>query len=73
MKQGVTVFWDTASCGVKEVYRVSVVFAATITLTMETASTSEKLVNFHHTARRSIQEDSHLDNCLSEDLKCYQV
>jgi hypothetical protein len=31
-----------------------------IALMMEAASTSEMLVNFYHTTRRNIPEDSHL-------------
>jgi hypothetical protein len=36
---------------------------------MEAASTSEKLVNFHHTTRRYNPEDSHLRTHRRENLK----
>jgi hypothetical protein len=36
---------------------------------MEEVSTSETLVNFHHTTRRNIPEDSHLHTRRCENLK----
>jgi cell division protein FtsL len=40
-----------------------------IALMMEVVSTSETSVNFYHTARRNIPEDSHLHTGRREDLK----
>jgi hypothetical protein len=36
---------------------------------MEAASTSETTINFYHTTRRNIPEDSHLQACRRENLK----
>jgi hypothetical protein len=47
------VFWVVAPCSVVEVYRL-------IALMMVAACTSETLVNFNQTTRRSNPEDSHL-------------
>jgi hypothetical protein len=40
-----------------------------IALMMEAASTSETSINFYHTTRRSIPEDSHIHTCRRESLK----
>jgi hypothetical protein len=49
---------------------VSEVLAASIiALMMEAARTSETSVNFYHTTRRNIPEDSHLHTRRRENLK----
>jgi hypothetical protein len=43
-----------------------------VALMMEAASTSETSVNFYHTTRSNIPEDSHLHIRRRENLKSYQ-
>jgi hypothetical protein len=62
-----TVFWDIVPCSLVETDRRFGVLTASIisvmsliVLMMAAVSTSEKSVNFYKTARRSIPEDTHL-------------
>jgi hypothetical protein len=51
------VFWVVAPCNLLEIYWH---FSKLIALMMESASTSEMLVNFYQTTCRNNPEDSHL-------------
>jgi hypothetical protein len=58
-----TVFWDVALCSLVETnqhFRGEVLTATTITLMMETVSTSETSVSFYKTTWCNIPEGSHL-------------
>jgi hypothetical protein len=57
-----TVFWDVSSCSLVETDRI-------IVLIMEAVGTSETSVNFLHTTRCNVPEDSRLHIRRSENLK----
>jgi hypothetical protein len=59
-----SVFWDVAPLSLVE-YRHGILIA----LIMEAVSSSETSVNFCHTARRNIPEDSHLHTRRRENMK----
>jgi hypothetical protein len=72
----ISVFLVVALCSLVEVYhhfRSSCCLHHQGTLMMETASTSETLVNFYQTTRRNIPEDSHLHIRHRENLKSHKV
>jgi hypothetical protein len=50
-----------------------VLTASIVDLMMEAASMFETRVNFYHTLRRNIAEDSHLHTCRRENLKSHLV
>jgi hypothetical protein len=64
------VFWVVAPCS-SQVLAASIITATVIALMMESARTSEPLVNFSQTTRRYNPEDSHLRTHRRENLKSY--
>jgi hypothetical protein len=57
----ITVFWDVSPCSLTEVHRLFRMLAASvIALIMEASSASETPIDFCHTTRHNITEDSHL-------------
>jgi hypothetical protein len=64
------VFWVVAPCSLAEDLLSSSSGQCAIALMMETASTSETLVNFYQTTRRYNPEDSHLSVYFSWSVFC---
>jgi hypothetical protein len=65
------VFCAVAPCSPVEDISEVLVRGLLTTVILEAANTSETSVNFYHTTRRNIPEDSHLHTRCHENLKCH--